>query len=69
MSVQELKEAITKLEPEELSELERWIADYKFALWDAQLEEDVRAGRLDQIAEEAEREYQAGLVKPLREKQ
>ncbi len=69
MSVQELKEAITKLEPDELSELERWIADYRFALWDEQIEEDIRAGRLDKIIEKAEREYRAGLAKPLREKQ
>ncbi len=65
MSVQELKEAITKLEPEELSELERWIADYRFARWDEQLEEDVRAGRLDHMLDEVRADIKTGRIKPL----
>jgi len=33
--------------------------------WDKQIEEDVEAGKLDQLAQEAKQDYQAGETTPL----
>jgi len=37
-----------------------WFAEYDSELWDMQLERDVVAGRLDQVAERAMRDHEAG---------
>jgi hypothetical protein len=39
--------------PEELSELRAWFAAFDAEAWDRELDEDMRAGRLDALADEA----------------
>jgi len=41
------------LSKEELSEFRAWFGEFDAEAWDRQLEEDVAAGRLDFLAEEA----------------
>ena len=64
-TVQEIENAITELPMNEIDELLGWLAEYHAELWDRQIEEDAKAGRLDAVVAEAEREYKAGLAKPL----
>jgi len=52
-SVQEIEEAIQKLEPSELEAFRAWFAEFDAELWDRHLEADVAAGRLDRLADEA----------------
>jgi len=56
----EIEDAIERLSPEELREFRRWFAEYDAQQWDAEFERDVAEGRLDALAEEALREYDAG---------
>jgi hypothetical protein len=49
---------------EELSELVAWLQDYH-QTWDKQIEDDLNSSRLDSLVAEAEKEYQAGLSRPL----
>jgi len=53
MSVQELETAVSNLSREELAAFRKWFVDFDAEIWDKQFEEDVAAGRLDKLAEEA----------------
>jgi hypothetical protein len=55
-TVQEIKKAVSKLSPEELSAFRAWFAEFDAEAWDRQFERDVAAGRLDALAEEALRD-------------
>ena len=64
-NVERIEELIKALSPDELSELRSWFVEFDWAAWDRQLERDVRAGKLDALADEALREHAAGDTKPL----
>jgi hypothetical protein len=49
----EIERAIAQLPPEELAQLRAWFAEFDGAQWDRQFADDVAAGRLDKLAEEA----------------
>lgn len=42
-----------QLSLKELAAFRAWFAEFDAGVWDRQLEEDIAAGRLDQLAEEA----------------
>lgn len=65
MSIKEIEAAITKLPAQEAAELMAWLAKRHARLWDQQIEDDLDAGRLEGLLSEVEKEYQAGLAKPL----
>ncbi|KNZ31160.1 MAG: hypothetical protein AD742_18245 [Methylibium sp. NZG] len=59
-NVQSIEKAVEGLPPSELAEFRRWFAEFDAAAWDAQLEADASAGKLDALAAEALAEYEAG---------
>jgi hypothetical protein len=63
--VEEIERAIRELAPEELSQFRRWFYEFDAAVWDQQLEQDVAAGRLDDLAKEGLADYRAGRTRPL----
>jgi hypothetical protein len=60
MGATEIKDAIKQLPPGELAKLRQWFAEFDAEQWDHQLEQDVAAGRLDPLAEEALRDLNEG---------
>jgi succinate dehydrogenase flavin-adding protein (antitoxin of CptAB toxin-antitoxin module) len=58
--VESLEKQIQQLSPEELAEFRRWYAEFDADLWDRQFESDVKAGKLDALAEKALRAHAAG---------
>ncbi len=52
--------AVARLSNEELAQFRRWFAEFDGDAWDAQIEADAKAGKLDALAEEALAEYRAG---------
>jgi len=52
-NIAEIEEAIQQLAPQQLAELREWFARFDAERWDRQLEQDVAAGRLDGLADEA----------------
>ena len=52
-TVKELQQAILNLPKEEFAELLGWLITLDWEKWERELEEDVRAGRLDTLAAEA----------------
>ena len=65
MSIQELETATKKLSTKELASLTTWLIDYHEQIWDQQIEDDLDSGKLDQLLDEIDGEYEAGLAKSL----
>lgn len=63
--VDELARAVRKLPPEDLEAFRRWFLAFDAALWDEQFEEDVKAGKLDRLADEALDDLRAGRTRSL----
>jgi hypothetical protein len=63
--VESIEQQIKALSPEELAQLREWFLEFDWALWDHQLERDVAAGKLDELAQKALRDHAAGKTTPL----
>ena len=63
--VEKIEQDIRKLDRKELLAFRRWFREYDSDEWDRQIEEDVRAGKLDKLAEEALAEHRAGKSKEI----
>ncbi len=64
MSATEIIQQVQKLPPAEVFEISQWLREYEAALWDQQIEADIRAGKLDRPAQEALAELRAGQTRP-----
>ena len=56
---------IKKLSREELADFREWFAKFDAQVWDRQFEADVKAGKLDALAENALREHRSGQSRKL----
>ena len=59
-TVEEIEAAIEGLPRDQFLRLLTWVRGRLEDEWDRQIEEDVKAGRLDKFAQEALAEYRAG---------
>jgi hypothetical protein len=64
-TIQEIERAVSELTPQELAEFRQWFREFDAAEWDRQFEDDVAAGRLDALADEALADLRAGRTRPL----
>ena len=64
MSVAEIEAAIKTLPKEELVQFNQWYQEFLEDAWDEQIRQDVRAGKLDFLLEEVQREREAGTLRP-----
>jgi len=55
-----IESQIQELSPQELATLREWFAAFDAEAWDRQFEADVKAGKLDDMAERALRDHLAG---------
>ena len=60
--VDQLKQEIEKLSPEERAELVAWLHGWEDDAWDRQMKEDAKAGRLDFLIDEIDREIDQGRL-------
>ena len=65
MTVTEIETAIEKLPPKEVSELSEWFAEFEEKIWDEQIAEDLQNGKLQNLINEAEKDFTEGNCKPL----
>ena len=56
----QIESAILQLSPDEYKELSRWFADRDYQLWDEQLEQDIKDGKLEALAQEAIAGFEVG---------
>jgi hypothetical protein len=59
-TVREIEQAISNLTPNGLAEFRAWFAEFEAKQWDEQFEQDVKAGKLDSLADEALADLKAG---------
>jgi hypothetical protein len=59
-TLEQAEEIVTQLSPEELAQFRQWFAEFDGDEWDAQIETDAAAGKLDALAQEALAEYHTG---------
>ena len=64
-SVEAIEMAIQNLPLSDLAEFRRWFAEFDSSVWDAQIESDAAAGRLDALAEAAMADYHTGKSREL----
>ena len=58
--VEAIEQEVESLSSEELAAFRRWFAKFDAAVWDRQIEQDARAGKLDGLADEALNDHAAG---------
>ncbi len=56
MSLAEIKAAVCKLSPKELTELAAFVYEKDNALWDEQIERDAASGKLNLLFQEGKRD-------------
>lgn len=60
LTLEQIEAAILTLTSPELDRLKQWLADLDYQRWDEQLEQDILAGKLDTLAQEAIDEFNSG---------
>ncbi len=63
--IEDLANEVQRLNREELAAFRDWFRKYDSDEWDKEIEEDVLAGRLDKLANQANAEHRAGRPKEL----
>ena len=64
-TVEEIEKAVSKLTADQLARFRAWFEEFDAAQFDAQIERDAKAGRLDQLAGEARAEFRSGRAREL----
>jgi hypothetical protein len=64
-TVKQIEAEILKLSPQELSQLADWVLDLDEQRWDEQIEQDVAAGKLTFLAQEALTEFETANCRTL----
>lgn len=64
-AVKSIENAVEQLGRNDLAVFREWFSTFDAAEWDAQIERDICAGKLDSLAEEGIRECKAGLTRSL----
>jgi len=63
--IEQLERTISNLSSEDLAQFRAWFFEFDARAWDAQIESDLKAGKLDSLLAEARAEYQEGKTRPL----
>lgn len=61
----DIENAVSSLSRDDLMTFRDWFSSFDAHAWDAQFEEDVKAGRLDALADEALADVRAGRSRDL----
>ncbi len=62
---EKLEQEIKKLKPNELSAFREWFKNFDSESWDKQIDEDIKKGKLDQLANKAIEEHTSGRTKEI----
>ncbi len=64
-TVKEIEKAIETLPRDQLAEFRAWFEEFDAQNFDAAIEQDIKAGKLDRLAEEALAEHKKGRSREL----
>jgi hypothetical protein len=59
-NVPEIEAAVRELSPSDLSSFRKWFQEFDAEAWDRQMEQDIQAGKLDALGEEALKDLREG---------
>ncbi len=62
---EKLEQEIKKLNPNELSAFREWFKNFDSESWDKQIDEDIKKGKLEQLANKAIEEHTSGRTKEI----
>ena len=63
--IEQLEQRIKNLSQRDLAKFRAWFVEYDARVWDAQIEADSKAGKLDDLLTEALTDYKAGKAREL----
>ena len=63
--IEEIEQQISELTAGDFSELRDWMLQQDWKSWDAQIESDVHAGKLEKLLEQAKADYASGQARHL----
>jgi hypothetical protein len=58
--IENIEREIQGLLPSELAAFRKWFREFDAEVWDRQIEEDIRAGKLDSLANAALKAFESG---------
>ena len=64
-TVEQITATLAALPPDQVEQVRAWLNERAEAEWDAQIEQDECAGKLDALADRALAEHRAGRTRPL----
>ena len=64
-TLEDIERALTELPPDQLAEFRAWFEAFDAARFDERIERDVKAGRLDRLAEQALADFRADRAREL----
>ena len=65
MTIEDLEKAVAKLAPDQLAKFRDWFDAFDAARFDAKIERDAKAGKLDRFADEAIADFRKGRAREL----
>ncbi|WP_228043504.1 hypothetical protein [Desmonostoc muscorum] len=65
MTLEQIEAAILKLPPDEFQKFLEWFSDLDNQRWDEQVEKDIEDGKLEDLAQEAIADFEAGLYREI----
>ncbi len=65
LTLKQIEAAILRLPPEEFRQLSEWFFELDNQLWDEQLEKDIADGKLEDLAQEAITDFEAGRYREI----
>lgn len=63
--LEQLEQQVLSLSPQELAKFRAWFLEFEAKAWDQQIEADLRAGKLDRLADQALVDFKAGKATSL----
>jgi hypothetical protein len=64
-NIESIERDIESLDDKAFTELRAWFIEYDHARWERQIEADSKAGKLDELIDEALAEHRSGKSTPL----
>ena len=63
--IEQIEQSIQGLSPEELAQFRAWFVEFDARVWDKQIEDDQRTGKLEKLVAEGRADYKAGKARGL----
>ncbi len=65
LTIEQIEAAILELPPDKFHQLLEWFSELDYRRWDEQLEQDIATGKLEDLAQEAIADFEAGRYREI----